>query len=772
MQKITTFFKKQSDTANQEDIGGSRERSSIKDVVSEGQDPEGTHRSQSSDQIVRLREENETAEARKDKDDLGDLETGPKQVKLAQYPMSYFKFQMRAFNSKWYDSFVWLEYSVEKDAAFCYCCRLFGKQHTRINSDKLQNQGYKNWKKALSSFREHEKTAVHGASMASWQGFKSTKEYGDICMQLHSASINEIQERREYLRRIVAITGFLARQDIPFRGHSEKESSANQGNFLECFKLLSQFDPFLQNYTAASNSTYLSPVSQNEFIQSFAEEVTEEIRKEIKLSGMYAVMTDEAKDGKTEQLAVCVRYVNSDGKVVERFLGLQELKIFDAKTITNTIEALLDANDLGNLTCVAQTYDGASVMSGASGGVQALFRANHPEAIYIHCYAHELNLVLCCTCRAVQEAADFFDCLECVYTFFNTSLVNHEKLIAVQKQLGLPGHELAQLSRTRWSCQLASVTAMLENYSAVLTCLEEIGTPVAVGLRMKLCKFSVVYMMVMFECLLSITDGLHKYLQRVSLDLAEAVMYKEAVCNTLKAKRTDEMAQSLYNRAKAICQANGSDGQSSSPRRKQKRMKEFVVESTCGAVGTDLGSSDNLKRHLYFPCVDRMISELSQRFSSVGDSILKGVQACHPSSVTFLSQDLLNEVALHYNIALRAEEIYVAKHYLAKKNEECSIPDILSVYLLLDCDMFPSLKKLFQIVLTLPVSSCTCERSFSALRRLHTWLRRTMGQERLHNLAVLSIEKESVNSIEPGRVIDRFATLKSRRHTLILPPKK
>ncbi|KAI2643024.1 Zinc finger MYM-type protein 1 [Labeo rohita] len=495
--------------------------------------------------------------------------------------------------------------------------------------------------------------------MASWQGFKSTKEHGDICMQLHSASINEIQERREYLRCIVAITGFLARQDIPFRGHSEKESSANQGNFLEYFKLLSQFDPFLQNYTAASNSTYLSPVSQNELIQSFAEEVTEEIRKEIKLSGMCAVMADEARDGKTEQLAVCVRHVNSDGKVVECFLGLQELNFFDAKTITNTTEALLDANDLGNLTCVAQTYDGASVMSGASGGVQALFRANHPEAIYIHCYAHELNLVLCYTCRAVQEAADFFDCLECVYTFFNTSLVNHEKLIAVQKQLGLPGHELAQLSRTRWSCQLASVTAMLENYSAVLTCLEEIGTPVAVGLRMKLCKFSVVYMMVMFECLLSITDGLHKYLQRVSLDLAEAVMYKEAVCDTLKAKRTDEMSQSLYNRAKAVMV--------SSPRRKQKRMKEFVVESTCGAVGTDLGSSDNLKRHLYFPCVDRMINELSQRFSSVGDSILKGVQACHPSSVTFLSQDLLNEVALHYNTELRAEEIYVAKHYLAKK---------------------------------------------------------------------------------------------------------
>lgn len=108
---------------------------------------------------------------------------------------------------------------------------------------------------------------------------------------------------------------------------------------------------------------------------------------------------------------------------------------------------------MGNVTCVAQTYDGASVMSGVSGGVQDLFRAKHPEAIYIDCYTHELNLVLCYTWRAIQEASDYFDCLECIYTFFNTSLVNHEKLIAVQKQLGLCGHEIVHLLKTSWSCQ-------------------------------------------------------------------------------------------------------------------------------------------------------------------------------------------------------------------------------------------------------------------------------------------------------------------------------
>lgn len=85
-------------------------------------------------QMVRIgtaeRSGDDIGRARKNKDDQGDLKTGPNQVKLAQYPMSYFKFQMRALNSKWYDSFDWLEYSIDKDAAFCYSCRLFGKQYT------------------------------------------------------------------------------------------------------------------------------------------------------------------------------------------------------------------------------------------------------------------------------------------------------------------------------------------------------------------------------------------------------------------------------------------------------------------------------------------------------------------------------------------------------------------------------------------------------------------------------------------------------------------
>lgn len=165
---------------------------------------------------------------------------------------------------------------------------------------------------------------------------------------------------------------------------------------------------------------------------------------------MFAVMADEARDGHVEQLAVCVRYVTAKGTVKEHFIELSSLNSFNVESITDAIERVLKSKGLNDFLCVAQTYDGASVMKGEVGGVQARFREKHPEAVYVHCYAHELNLVLCHTCRAVPEADDFFETLGNVYSFFSASMVNHQAFHDTQKQLGLENSEFVQLSKTRW----------------------------------------------------------------------------------------------------------------------------------------------------------------------------------------------------------------------------------------------------------------------------------------------------------------------------------
>lgn len=73
-------------------------------------------------------------------------------------------------------------------------------------------------------------------------------------------------------------------------------------------------------------------------IECCSQEVTATIVREMRESKMYAIMADEARDGKTEQLTLCVRYVSMEGTVKERFLALTEMTHFDARSITTATE--------------------------------------------------------------------------------------------------------------------------------------------------------------------------------------------------------------------------------------------------------------------------------------------------------------------------------------------------------------------------------------------------------------------------------------------------
>ncbi|RXM29873.1 Zinc finger MYM-type protein 1 [Acipenser ruthenus] len=371
----------------------------------------------------------------------------------------------------------------------------------------------------------------------------------------------------------------------------------------------------------------------------------------------------------------------------------------------------------------------------------------------------------------MKEAAEFFSFLENVYSFFSTSLVNHHKFKEAQSKLGIASAELVQLSNTRWACQLRSINAVLDTLTAIFDCLSAIGSPMAVGLRAKLHKFSTVYLLLMFQSLLSITEGLHKFLQKETVDLAEACFGKQAVCDTLIGKRTDAFATELYDRTKALCEIHNIPEADAARKRKQRKMGDFVVETSLG-LGTELSCSQTLKTEL-LPCLDRMVCELDQRFSTVDAGLLKDIQACSPNSKNFLDTSCLTEFAKHYGIDVKTEEMLVARNFLARKREAgCPPKDMLAVHNLLDDDMFPSLKEIIQVALTIPVSSCSCERSFSALCRLHSWLRKTMGQKRLASLAAMSIEGEVLGPLSHNSVIDRFATFKNRRYTLMRPPTK
>ena len=68
-----------------------------------------------------------------------------------------------------------------------------------------------------------------------------------------------------------------------------------------------------------------------------------------------------------------------------------------------------------------------------------------------------------------------------------------------------------------------------------------------------------------------------------------------------------------------------------------------------------------------------------------------------------------------------------------------------------------TLKRLIQILLTLPVSNASSERSFSCLRRVKTWLRSTMNQDRLNSIAIVG-QNRHIN-ITSESIVEEFSIL-------------
>lgn len=71
------------------------------------------------------------------------------------------------------------------------------------------------------------------------------------------------------------------------------------------------------------------------------------------------------------------------------------------------------------------------------------------------------------------------------------------------------------------------------------------------------------------------------------------------------------------------------------------------------------------------------------------------------------------------------------------------------------------------IFLTLPVTITSAERSFSKLKLIKNYLRNSVSQERLSNIAVLNIEKKKTQELNIEKIINDFAHNKARKKNIL-----
>ena len=209
----------------------------------------------------------------------------------------------------------------------------------------------------------------------------------------------------------------------------------------------------------AGNAKYTSPTIQNEILGIASTMVVEEIVAEANES-FISVVADESCDisGK-EQLSIVLRYIKGD-KVNESFTGFVEMSSVSAESISAAILAHLSRIGVDLRKLVGQGYDGASTMAGHVSGVQKRIRKTYPRAIFVHCAAQCLNLVINDQSRVsiVRSACDI---IRETIRFFRESPKRRSSL----------GVNIPLFSPTRWSQKYKSIRIFKANFELILDAL-------------------------------------------------------------------------------------------------------------------------------------------------------------------------------------------------------------------------------------------------------------------------------------------------------------
>lgn len=106
-------------------------------------------------------------------------------------------------------------------------------------------------------------------------------------------------------------------------------------------------------------------------------------------------------------------------------------------------------------------------------------------------------------------------------------------------------------------------------------------------------------------------------------------------------------------------------------------------------------------------------------------------------------------------------ELFRWKGYCQQKAlGDVSVTGLLSSHA--DNLFFPNIRELLKILAVLPIGSTEAERSFSCVRRIHTWLRSRMTTDRLSDLAVIAMHCHSIH-IDRDKVYNKYMAIHPRR---------
>ncbi|XP_022843394.1 uncharacterized protein LOC111366946 [Olea europaea var. sylvestris] len=216
--------------------------------------------------------------------------------------------------------------------------------------------------------------------------------------------------QKEWLTVVIDCTRLLLMQGLSFCGHDESKESLNGGNLIELLNWYVARCKEIKEVlfsNAPENDQMTSPTIQKNLVNCCDIETTRAIINETRDS-LFSILVDEARDNSMkEQMTVVLRFIDKSGQVKELFWDV--------------INAMFSTHGLSISSLRGQDYNRASNMSGEFNGLKALILRENPRAMYVHCFAHQLQLTIVSVARRNCMLGDFFDILAIIVNLLGTS---------------------------------------------------------------------------------------------------------------------------------------------------------------------------------------------------------------------------------------------------------------------------------------------------------------------------------------------------------------
>ena len=655
-----------------------------------------------------------------------------------------------------------IRYSVTRDALYCIVCILFGCQKIMLTTEPLTD-----WSNARRLVSKHDKTSDHKFAQQRSIDFLRIcdKEQLGIAQHMTKAQYDLLQHNTKILHAIISLIATCGKQNVPIRGRTDDRS-----NFMAFLTYRAEADSDLQQHlkSCPKNAKYTSHRIQNELINLCGNQIRNKIITSIKTAGVFTILADETADVScTEQVAICIRYTVKDLEdtkyiAQEDFVTFLPTRDTTGETLSNIILTQISQWGLDPASIVGQGYDGAGNMSGHTKGAQARISSQYPAAKYVHCKNHSLNLAIIHTCKQ-RIISNMFTTLREVLYFLTSS----PKRLQVYLDNSASGNGpcLQRMCETRWSQHAECVTQCIDNYTSIMAALSQMSSDSdqntsssAFSFLKTMTSFDFIITICACQSILPHLTPLSDHMQDPHCDLVIASARAETLCSLMEKKRSDTTWSNIWQSATHLA------GEQEVPVTKPRTAGHQIHRSNTPAQSVE----DYWRLNLFYPFIDQLIVELQDRLCKPMPRLK--AQYLLPSYISKLNADIWQDVKKEYDSLLPQSSIVDVelegwKHAIdsgAMKAENLQEAVFASQF------MFPNIHTILKVLLTMPVSAATAERSFSGLRRLKTYLRNNMSETRLSGLALLHIHHDT--KIDIPEIVREFDASGTRRIAFLHTP--